>query len=432
MEQSPTILPHPEEQSICPICHREKPLIDFECCPKCKQALNHDDNDPTGPDNNLCEPLIPTSILEECSVAIANSSPEEVGCFDSTEKKEAAKYYKSMNVWLDELSSLDEIRNDSAIPPDQNEASTLVRWATYCSFGLNFCLLCAKIFAVKSSSSSYTIISSLTDSCLDLIAGTLISCTAAHSKFTREDLEKYPLGKSRVHVVGILIFSVLMAACALYIIIQCVMSLLAHEIPSSIATATVVIMGCTIGLKLIMAIVYYCIGHPITKTLAEDHRNDVLTNALGLFMYWGGAKIAWWMDSVGGIILSLFIVFSWSMNALENAKMMMGETAPPEITRALTYIAAHHHPLIMNVEQVIAFQVGPMYMAELHIVVPGNLPLEIAHWIGESLQLRVERMPEIERAWVHVDCETHNINEHVLFMRAQGKLDGTAESIPEL
>ena len=336
-----------------------------------------------------------------------------------------------MNEWLDELSNLDEIRNDGAVPDDQNEATGCVRFATYFSFGLNLSLLIGKAVAVASSS-SYTIISSLTDSCLDIIAGTLLSCTAAHSKFTKEDLTKYPLGKSRVHVVGILVFSVLMAACALYIIIQCLMSLIAHEIPEKNTLTTIVIMGVTIGVKLLMAIVYYLLGHPITKTLAEDHRNDVLTNALGLFMYWGSDQIAWWMDSAGGIILSLFIVFSWSMNAYENAKMMMGESAPPEIIRAITYIAAHHHPLIMNVEQVIAFQIGPMYLTELHIVVPGNLPLEVAHWIGESLQLRVERMPDIERAWVHVDCEQHNQNEHVLFMRASGKLDGNADAIDEL
>ena len=210
------------------------------------------------------------------------------------------------------------------------------------------------------------------------------------------------------------------------------MALVGHEPPEKNTTTTIAIMGTTIGIKLIMAIVYYCIGHPITKTLASDHRNDVLTNAVGLFMYWGSNKLAWWMDSAGGIILSLFIVFSWSMNAYENAKMMMGESAPPEVIRSLTYIAAHHHPLILNVEQVIAFQVGPMYLTELHIVVPGNLPLEVAHWIGESLQLRVERMPDIERAWVHVDCEQHNKNEHLLFMRASGSLDGNAEGITEV
>ncbi|EAY21162.1 cation efflux family protein [Trichomonas vaginalis G3] len=411
-----------EELQICPICHKARHLGVLETCTKCKTALTHDKSDPNTGYCAICEPLIPSSILEECSLAIAQAAPEDVGCTISSQKRNTKKYYKSMNSWMDTLEELNDITNDSPLPEDNMEASCCIRWATYISFTVNLLLLAAKIVAV-SSSVSYTIISSVTDSALDIIAGTIISCTAAHSKFTREDLDKYPLGKSRVHVVGILVFSVLMAACALYIILQCILSLVGHQVPDKTTLPAIIIMGATIGIKLTMAIVYYLLGHPITKTLAEDHRNDVLTNSFGLFMYWGSSKLGWWMDSAGGIVLSAFIVFSWTMNALENAKMMLGKSAPPEIIRSITYVAAHHHPLIMSVEQVIAFQAGPMYLTELHIVVPGNLPLELAHWIGESLQLKVERMPDIERAWVHVDCESHNENEHVLFMRAAGKLE---------
>jgi divalent metal cation (Fe/Co/Zn/Cd) transporter len=256
-----------------------------------------------------------------------------------------------------------------------------------------------------------------------LIAGIIIALTAANSKFTRDDLVKYPVGKSRVSTVGILVFSILMAACAVYIIMQCAMSLLRHETIETLSLTAMVIMGVTIGVKLAMAIAYHCLGHPMTRALAADHRNDVLTNSLGLFMYWGTTAIGWWMDSAGGIALAAFVLVSWVGNAIENGKMLMGTSAPPEILRALTYMAVHHHPLVLGVEQVIAFQVGPQYFAELHIVVPGHVHLEVAHWIGESLQLKVEKVRDIERAWVHVDCEEHNENEHVLVMRATGKLD---------
>jgi divalent metal cation (Fe/Co/Zn/Cd) transporter len=240
---------------------------------------------------------------------------------------------------------------------------------------------------------------------------------------------QYPVGKSRVSTVGILVFSCLMASCAVYIMLQCGMSLLAGGAGPTATTTAIVIMALTIGVKFVMFTVYYCIGHPITRALASDHRNDAVTNAIGLFMYWGGSKLGWWMDSAGGLALSGFVLVSWVMNAIENGKMMMGATAPPEVLRSLTYLAAHHHPLIIDVEQVIGFQVGPQYFAELHIVVPGHIPLEVAHWIGESLQLKIERVPDIERAWVHVDCEAHNENEHVLFMRATGKL-GRARRVP--
>lgn len=410
---------------LCPICRQKvKELFPFECCDQCKNSLRITHNyDLESVQHETAEPLVSSSILEEASIAIANSAPEEVGCTLKRKQKAMNNYYTSLNNWIDTMSDLNEqLEEDSLLQPDRTEATFGIRCATYCSFGINFLLLVGKAIAL-SSSTSYTLISSLADSCLDLIAGTIISCTAAHSKFTVDDLGKYPVGKSRVSTVGILVFSVLMSCCALYIILQCILSLLSHEIPEKTTLIGIIIMACTIGIKLTMAIVYFLLGHPITKALAEDHRNDVLTNALGLFMYWGSSKIGWWMDSTGGILLSLFVLVSWAMNAIENAKMLLGASAPPEIIRALTYVAAHHHPLIIGVEQVIAFQVGPQYFAELHIVVPGHIPLEVAHWIGESLQLKVERIPDIERAWVHVDCETHNENEHVLFMRATGKLD---------
>jgi cation diffusion facilitator family transporter len=324
---------------------------------------------------------------------------------------------------MDTMNELNEIHEDDDLRPDQNEAGLSIRCATYCSFAVNFLLLVGKAIAL-STSTSYTLISSLADSCLDLIAGTIIAWTAAHSKFTREDMVKYPVGKSRVSTVGILVFSCLMACCAAYLMLQCAMSLLSGEVSPPATTTALVIMGSTIGIKLTMFVIYYCIGHTITRALAVDHRNDVITNALGLIMYWGGSHFAWWMDSAGGLALSAFVLVSWVMNTIENGKMLMGATAPPEVLRSLTYLAAHHHPLIIDVEQVIGFQVGPQYFAELHIVVPGHIPLATAHWIGESLQLKIERVPDIERAWVHVDCETHNENEHVLFMRATGKLSG--------
>ena len=62
-----------------------------------------------------------------------------------------------------------------------------------------------KAFAM-SSSSSYTIMSSLADSCLDIITGIIISCTAIYSKTTEEDKIKYPVGKSQISTVGILVF----------------------------------------------------------------------------------------------------------------------------------------------------------------------------------------------------------------------------------
>jgi divalent metal cation (Fe/Co/Zn/Cd) transporter len=275
-------------------------------------------------------------------------------------------------------------------------------------------LLFSKAIAM-STSASYTIMSSLTDSCLDLIGGVIISCTAANSHFTIEDQQTYPLGKSRVSVVGILVFAVLMSCCAIYIILACINSLVMHELAPPTTPTAVFVMSMTIFVKFCMWIAYSWIGHPITSTLAEDHRNDVLTNSLGLFMYWGGARLRWWMDSTGGLLLSLFVLNSWARNAYENARMVMGEAAPPDIMRNITYVVAHHHPLIKAVDKVMAYQLGPMYFAEVFVVLRDGISLEAARWVGDSLKMRLERVEDIEHAWVHLDTPSHDLDlERVL------------------
>jgi divalent metal cation (Fe/Co/Zn/Cd) transporter len=66
----------------------------------------------------------------------------------------------------------------------------------------------------------------------------------------------------------------------------------------------------------------------------------------------------------------------------------------------------HHHPAIEAVDTVLAYQVGSRLQAEVDIVLPPGMPLRAAHDIGESLQRRLEGLPGVERAFVHLDTET--------------------------
>ena len=390
----------------CVICGRESDNHEPACvCMTCRRLKS-----PSGslvPEDQPFHSLVPSSSIEELSLAIGKESQEDSFTPIWSRRHQVKSYYHSMNEWLELMDELSEVHDYSFSPEDKNEASFKVRCATYCSFGLNLMLLCGKAVAM-STSSSYTIMSSLADSCLDIIGGIIISLAAANSKYTEEDRAKYPVGKSRVSTVGILVFSVLMSVCAIYIIMSCLSSLWSHELAPPTTPTAVFVMVMTIFIKFCMWIVYTWIGHPITLTLAEDHRNDVLTNSLGLFMYWGGDKLAWWMDSTGGLLLSLFVLHSWTQNAIENAKMLMGETAPAEVIRNVTYVAAHHHPLIKSVDRVTAYQLGPMYFTEVYVILRDGIPFEAARWIGDTLQKRLEHVPDIEHAYVHLDTSTHD------------------------
>ncbi|KAJ9115061.1 hypothetical protein QFC22_005389 [Naganishia vaughanmartiniae] len=45
--------------------------------------------------------------------------------------------------------------------------------------------------------------------------------------------------------------------------------------------------------------------------LYEDHRNDLFINGFGIFSSAAGAKIAWWIDPTGAIIIAVCVMFSW-------------------------------------------------------------------------------------------------------------------------
>jgi divalent metal cation (Fe/Co/Zn/Cd) transporter len=52
------------------------------------------------------------------------------------------------------------------------------------------------------------------------------------------------------------------------------------------------------------------------KILAQDHRNDLFVNGLGLTTGIVGSRIASWVDPVGSIVIALVILHSWTCTLL--------------------------------------------------------------------------------------------------------------------
>jgi hypothetical protein len=61
--------------------------------------------------------------------------------------------------------------------------------------------------------------------------------------------------------------------------------------------------------------------------------------------------------------------------------------------------------MIVSVDTVRAFHLANGFMVEVDIVLPYDMLLRDAHDIGEALQLRLESIEDVERAYVHLDFE---------------------------
>ena len=90
------------------------------------------------------------------------------------------------------------------------------------------------------------------------------------------------------------------------------------------------------------------------------------------------------MNKEGVTIYLIFFSFKEQLAALT------AKTAPPELLKALTYIARNHHPDIVAIDTVRAYHHGYNFMCELDIVLAPDMPLQTAHDIGESLQNKLE------------------------------------------
>lgn len=178
-----------------------------------------------------------------------------------------------------------------------------------------------------------------------------------------------------------------------------------------------VIMLTATGVKLVLWIYCRSSGNKIVRAYAKDHYFDVVTNVVGLVAAVLGDRFYWWIDPVGAIILALYTITNWSGTVLENAVSLVGQSASPEFLQKLTYLVLRHDPQIKRVDTVRAYTFGVLYFVEVDIELPEDLPLKEAHAIGESLQIKIEELPEVERAFVHLDYECDHKPEHSILSR---------------
>ncbi|XP_025082760.1 metal tolerance protein 11-like isoform X2 [Pomacea canaliculata] len=339
--------------------------------------------------------------------------------------KRIRTYYKAQDELITAYEDMSvkvttEVTETNALKRQQRMASLFSK----ITFGVNFMLMAAKLVA-SLLSGSMSMVSSLVDSVVDLLSGIIMWW--ASRAVRKRDPYSYPQGRTKLEPVSIIILSVIMAVASVQLIRESVELLVGLTSDSSdlprMEIPTFVIAGSTIGIKLTLYIVCRRINSPIVQALAVDHRNDVVSNSVAIVCGYLGSQEFQdktglhgfiYADPVGAILIGLYIIFNWWKTGSEQIKVLTGHTARPDFLSKLTWVAMNHDKNIRHIDTVRAFHFGSNFLVELDIVLPEGMSLRMAHDIGESLQQKLENIPEVERAFVHLDYEyTHNPNtEH--------------------
>ncbi|KAG6871603.1 hypothetical protein C0993_003005, partial [Termitomyces sp. T159_Od127] len=107
--------------------------------------------------------------------------------------------------------------------------------------------------------------------------------------------------------------------------------------------------------------------------------------------------------------IALGVIIAWYRTVYGEFELLAGKSAPHDFLQLIIYKAVTFSEDILKVDTVRAYHSGPDYFVEVDVVLDPNTPLWKAHDLCQQLQDKIEVLPNVERAFVHVDHEATHI-----------------------
>ncbi|PYI05595.1 cation diffusion facilitator 1 [Aspergillus sclerotiicarbonarius CBS 121057] len=345
---------------------------------------------------------------------LAHTANPRKALASSLASKELQSFYESQNENIQRmLKPVEEHVRDARETNSSNQIKYKI--AVWGSFAANVILCILQLYGAISSS-SLSLYTTMADAVFDPLSN--ITLLLSNKAVNRVDPRKFPAGKARIETAGNICFCFLMTAVSFILIAFSVRELAegsqsetgSFHLPSVLA---VVVAFCT---KFALFVYCFALRHQYSQVLIlwEDHRNDLFINGFGILTSVGGGKLRWWIDPAGAIVLSVLVSCLWLFSAYREFQLLIGVTADTKMQQLITYISMTHSPLITAIDTVRAYTSGPRLLVEVDIVMDPNDSLRATHDVAEELQMKLESLPDVERAYVHVDYETTHKPEHFL------------------
>lgn len=307
------------------------------------------------------------------------------------------------------------------------------RLALELSLYLNLIITLTKLIAYVSTW-SLSVLAALLDSVLDVVSQLVLNYTEKHSSMQRSSAF-YPAGASRLEPIGVLTCAALMGMASFEVLKESFFSLFMESnaylqdgpsLSSFWSMTTIVIVK--------MALLWLCnsanrrnnvssttsrqsviqYSDPTLDALALDHWNDLLSNAVAAIALLCALRspTLWFVDPVGAILISIYIIVSWFMTGKEQIEHLTGKAAPDDFIDELREIAANFDER-MDLDVLRAYHFGPKFLVEIEMVMPKETFLFESHDLGMELQYEIEGREEVERyvTWVLCVCARNRVGD---------------------
>ncbi|ODQ82447.1 hypothetical protein BABINDRAFT_159038 [Babjeviella inositovora NRRL Y-12698] len=309
-----------------------------------------------------------------------------------------------------------DIEGGTLLGYNKENDDSVVAYAIMVNFVVNFALLLGKV-AVAVMTSSISIIASLVDSLLDFLSTLIIFVSNKLS--TKRDWKTkhlYPVGRSRLEPLGVLVFSIIIIISFLQVG-NLALGRLLHDkdhVAVEVGLFSSVIMGLTIVVKLGCWVWCRSVKSSSVQALAQDAMTDIVFNTVSILMPTIGHFFGiWWMDAAGALVLCMYVIVSWAQTAFGHIDNLTGAAADKADQQVILYLCLRFATSIKQITAINIYHVGDGLNVEVDLVLDPNSNLKDAHDIGEALQYAIETLPMVERAFVHLDYRTGNYVGHL-------------------
>jgi cation diffusion facilitator family transporter len=282
------------------------------------------------------------------------------------------------------------------------EHARLLRLATRASLAVASILIVTKAVAWWLSG-SVSLLAGLTDSLLDGAASFLNLLAVHYALRPADDDHRYGHGKAEA--LSGMAQALFIAVSACLIGFQAIERIQNPE-PIGSAGLGIAVMLLSLGLTVALLMLQHKViketGSAAIRADSLHYRSDLLLNVgilLALVLAWFGWQQ---LDAWFGLGISLYILWSAFQIAKETVSVLMDEELPVDVSARMLELACSV-PGVLGAHDLRTRISGNHWFVQLHLELPGNLTLSVAHGICDQAAAAINREYPKAEVLVHAD-----------------------------
>jgi len=287
--------------------------------------------------------------------------------------------------------------------PQHSDAAKLMRWATYASVTTAIILIIVKILAWFVTD-SVSVLATLLDSSLDVLASGLNLFAVRHALMPADDKHRFGHGKAEaLSGIGQAMF---IAGSAGFLLLQAVGRLInPQEMTAGLEVGVGVMVFSMVATLILLSFQKYVVqqtGSTAIKADALHYKTDLLVNGsviIALFLTFYGWS---YFDAIFGIGIAIFILYNAWQIVREAIDLLMDHEIADDEREKIANIASTH-PDTLGYHDLRTRRSGTRVFVQLHLELDAMQTLASAHAIADKVEKDIAALFNDAEVMIHED-----------------------------